>query len=61
MQRYGWIRAGLVVILGAATPADAEARTLRVQPEGSEYSSLWDAVEAASPGDTVSVGPGRKL
>src|SRR5690348_12990777 len=42
----------------ARAPLLAPAATLNVCPSGCPYSSIQDAINAANPGDTISVGAG---
>ena len=46
-------------VLGLAAPAAAASSTITVGPSaGDDYSTIQDAVDAASAGDTISVDPG---
>lgn len=49
-----------VLLAAASTTQDARARTWRVELDGSgDFRDIQPAVEAASPGDTIRIGPGR--
>jgi hypothetical protein len=50
----------LVIGLLAGTATSATARTWHVERDGSgDFVVIQDAVDAASPGDTIEIGPGR--
>lgn len=50
----------LVMLLITLLASSAEARTLRVEKDGSgDFTVIQDAVEAAASGDTLRIGPGR--
>ena len=59
-----WIRAGSgqkllsAIILAALSIASAQAAAITVGPEGCDYDSIQGAVEAAEPGDTITVEGG---
>jgi len=50
----------LVGIAAATFPSPSEARTWRVEQDGSgNFTIIQDALDAAAPGDSVLIGPGR--
>ncbi len=50
----------LLLFAGLHAAADAGARTWRVELDGSgDFADIQPAVEAAAPGDTIHIGPGR--
>lgn len=52
----------LIVSWVAVFAAAAQARTLRVEQDGSgDFAVIQDALDQAAPGDTILVGPGRYL
>ena len=64
MSQHIWGRAGAIVLLlltaTASQPLDLHARTWRVWKDGSgDFTAIQPAVNAAAPGDTVLIGPGR--
>src|SRR6185312_1845206 len=50
--------ATVVAAIAFASPAGAQAATLNVCPGGCAYSAIQPAVNAAAPGDTITVGAG---
>lgn len=50
----------LAMMLASLLASGAEARTWRVERDGSgDYTIIQDAVDAAASGDTIRIGPGR--
>ena len=58
MQRYRWIIAGLLCLMGMGL--SAVTRIVDISGAG-QYTSIQTAVSASSPGDTVLVFPGRYI
>ena len=56
------VRAGivlLVVIMGGFGALGIGAGTITVCPSGCDYARIQDAINAANPGDTISIGLGE--
>jgi hypothetical protein len=59
-MRKIWGSAIVIAALAVLTQGVALARTWHVQPNGSgDFRDIQPAVEAAAPGDTIRIGPGR--
>lgn len=53
-----WRLCSALILTAAISIAAAQAATITVGPEGCDYASIQKAVEAADPGDTISVQSG---
>ena len=56
-----WAGVGLAAgLLALGRASDTEARTLQIERDGSgDYATIQPAIDAAAPGDTLLLGPGR--
>jgi hypothetical protein len=58
-SRFNGLIPAAILLLLVACGEDAAARTWRVERNGSgDYATVQPAVDAASPGDTIRIGPG---
>lgn len=58
MKRGALLLLATLTIAGLCVASAAVAATLNVCPSGCTYATIQGAINAASPGDTVAVGPG---